>query len=184
MAAFLKLLPEEPDEGTMNCLLRHFAQQVAVADTPQAATAVFNSALAMPHSETRVKALKQAHISINGRFQFCLVCRVVPLRFHLDVLPNIFLYCTGLFQTNVISRSLFLYAFDSKSLTPYLLKVPYQKNASSAEFQAWSELAPTGEPKDFNLAGPLRLLELEVRAYLTRSFSFSHKVYHSLIGIN
>ena len=154
MAAFLELLPVEPDEGTMKCLLRHFAQQIAVADTPEAATAVYNSALAVPHSATRVNALKQEHISINGRFQ--------AYQSNIWSTTNCCLFSTGLFQTNFISRSLFLYAFDSESLTPYLLKVPYQMDASIAEHKAWSEFAPSGEPRDFNLAGPLKLLKLSV----------------------
>lgn len=115
-----------------HCARRFMPEQVAVANTTASATAVYNMALQLPHTATRVKVLENAHIAING-----------------------------MFKANVLSRSTLLHAFSSIDLTPYLLKVPRKPADAQVEFSAWEALALIP-----HLAGPLRLISLEVRCCL------------------
>jgi hypothetical protein len=107
-------------------------EQVAVANTAASARAVYNMALQLPHTDTRVKILKNEHIAING-----------------------------MFKANVLSRSTLLHAFSAINLTPYLLKIPRKPGDAQVEFSAWEALAHIP-----HLAGPLRLVGLEVRCCL------------------
>eukprot|EP00197_Chlamydomonas_leiostraca_P010294 CAMPEP_0202884914 /NCGR_PEP_ID=MMETSP1391-20130828/41393_1 /ASSEMBLY_ACC=CAM_ASM_000867 /TAXON_ID=1034604 /ORGANISM="Chlamydomonas leiostraca, Strain SAG 11-49" /LENGTH=360 /DNA_ID=CAMNT_0049568147 /DNA_START=60 /DNA_END=1142 /DNA_ORIENTATION=+ len=109
---FERLLSGNVNQSVVEYAVRFMPEQVAVANTAASAKAVYNMALQLPHTATRLKVLKNEHIAING-----------------------------MLKANVLSRSTLLHAFSAIKLTPYLLKIPRKPADAKVELSAWEALA-------------------------------------------
>lgn len=121
-----------------------------MANTPASAKALYNLALKLPHTATRKQVLNDQKIAINGPF-----------------------------KANVVSRSSLLYAFNSETLEPLMLKIPQKPAHAKHEVTVW---------KDLNKDGPIpHLAERLSLVSLKESVSYKLEVLlvlcvHSLLS--
>lgn len=67
MANFRRLL-DAPDEKILAYCLEHYASQVLACSSAEEAAAVYNRALLIPQSETRLLIMQKSGIVLNGNF--------------------------------------------------------------------------------------------------------------------
>lgn len=114
----------------LNSLVQFFPAAVSAATTPAAAAALYERGKTVPRTDTRFRALMEDHLAIDG-----------------------------LFQANVITKSLLFYAFPYPGWSPKLLKVSTKASALQ-ELAVWAAIAPQ-EGEDVNLAGPITRVDLK-----------------------